>query len=496
MSVFPRLRLVSAGLILLAAAFVSEAVSAQVTRPNRGPRVLRVPADFATAQAAVDAAQSGDVVLLSAGEYRESLRITRDSIVIRGVHRDSVVFDGELTRPVGIHAEARWSRVEQLTLRRHAEAGLLFLNAQQFYVRDVAAYNNGAQGIAAVRSTGGVLEDLYTAGSAEAGILVATCGPCRIVVRRVTSENNGIGALVRNAGGDVLLTESILRFNRAGVVLLSDPVDSGILPRAVTVRANLVQGNHSRTAPGRTLTAFAWGNGIVVAGGREHRIDQNAIAFHAGHGVLVAPVGPGGAQNIGIVVGENLFAKSGRGDVSIGGPSGSKSCVSMAASAVRTAPRWLTCGATLSAIAERDLVPRLMVSIRERRHADEVYPDWKSQSAPTVMPAAVSNAAATQRPSVAALLQATVSRPATSDSVVTAAMNRAGPPIHVSPLGLKLASLQSYFPLTRALLVLGALVIVVIAVLTRRKLLTALVGAVYLGWVGLSLAVALLLSSI
>ncbi len=493
-----RLRRLGVGLIFLGLTAVPQVSRAQTARPvrERAPRVLRVPADFSTAQAAVDAAVSGDVILLAPGEYREAVRIEKDSIVLRGAHRDSVVVDGEFTRAVGIHLQGRGLRVEQLTVRGHVEAGIRFLNAQQFYVRDVAAYRNGGQGIAAVRSTGGVLEDLYTSGSAEAGVLVATCGPCRIVVRRVTAEHNGIGALVRNAGGEVLITESIWRFNRAGVVLLSDPVDSGVLPSGVTVRANLVQGNHSRTAPGLPITAFAWGNGIVVAGGREHRIDQNAIAFHAGHAVLVAPVGPGGAQNIGIIVGENLFAKSGRGDVSIGGPSGSGSCVSMAASAVRTAPHWLTCGATLSAIAERDLIPRLMVRIRERRHADEVYPDWKSQPAPTTMPSAVSNAATTARPSVTDLLRANSSRPATSDSVLTAALNRAGPPIHVSPLGLKLAAIQAYFPFTRLLLVLGALATVVIAVLTKRRVLTALLSAVYLGWVGLSLAVALLLSSI
>jgi hypothetical protein len=423
------------------------------------------------------------------------VRIAVDSITLRGTHRDSVVLDGELERPVGITITGRGVEVARLTVRRHAESGVAVTDARAFRIRDVAATQNGAQGIVLTRSTEGVVEDGYVAGSAEAGLVVRDCAPCRILVRRTIGEHNGVGALALNAGGDLSFVEGIWRLNRAGIVLTADPATSAVLPQAVLVRANLVQGNHSRTAPGTAAYAFAWGNGVVVAGGREHRIFGNAFAFHAGHGILVAPLGPGAAENVGIRIGENRFAKSGRGDVSIGGPSGSASCVSMAAAALRTAPQWLTCGATMSVIAERDLVPVMTAKIRAWRHGSDAYPDWRTlelPSAPSMPPAPDTASLPT---AVAALARQELSLPGITDSVVLAALQREGPPIHVSPLGLRLASVQSYFPLTRGGLVIGALLVVAVALLLRRRIITALVGAAYLGWVGLAAAVAVLLSS-
>ncbi len=49
------------------------------------------PADFSTIQAAVDAAQPGDTVLVKPGTYQESVLIeNKTDLTVRGTHRDSV----------------------------------------------------------------------------------------------------------------------------------------------------------------------------------------------------------------------------------------------------------------------------------------------------------------------------------------------------------------------------------------------------------------------
>ena len=55
-----------------------------------GPRVLRVPDDYATIQSAVDEARPGDMVLVGPGVYRESVIVETDQIVIRGLDRNEV----------------------------------------------------------------------------------------------------------------------------------------------------------------------------------------------------------------------------------------------------------------------------------------------------------------------------------------------------------------------------------------------------------------------
>ena len=56
--------------------------------------VVRVPQDFPSVQKAVDVAREGDTVLVSPGTYRESVRITKPRIVLRGTDRNTVVLDG------------------------------------------------------------------------------------------------------------------------------------------------------------------------------------------------------------------------------------------------------------------------------------------------------------------------------------------------------------------------------------------------------------------
>jgi plastocyanin len=102
----------------------------------------RVPEDHDTIQAAVDAARPGDLVLVGPGVYREEVKITTPSVVLRGRDRDRVVVDGEFQRPNGISVTADGVAVENLTVRNALVNGLFWTGVRGYRASYVTAYNN------------------------------------------------------------------------------------------------------------------------------------------------------------------------------------------------------------------------------------------------------------------------------------------------------------------------------------------------------------------
>ncbi|CAN5786967.1 hypothetical protein BH23ACT10_BH23ACT10_18580 [soil metagenome] len=86
----------------------------------------RVPDDHRTIQAAVDAAEPGDLVLVGPGVYREQVKIDTPSLVLRGTDRNEVIIDGEFARPNGVSITADGVAVENLTVRNARLNGLFW----------------------------------------------------------------------------------------------------------------------------------------------------------------------------------------------------------------------------------------------------------------------------------------------------------------------------------------------------------------------------------
>ena len=58
----------------------------QVARQNQAGALIRVPADFPTIQAAIDAAKPGDVIQVSAGVYAENLILNKPVSLVAEVY--------------------------------------------------------------------------------------------------------------------------------------------------------------------------------------------------------------------------------------------------------------------------------------------------------------------------------------------------------------------------------------------------------------------------
>ncbi len=84
-----------------------------------GADTLRVPADHATVQAAIDASQDGDVIELAPGIYAESLNL-RGGITLlgTGAKPEDVIIEGLLEHPVGqLRDDERLLVLENLRIR-------------------------------------------------------------------------------------------------------------------------------------------------------------------------------------------------------------------------------------------------------------------------------------------------------------------------------------------------------------------------------------------
>ncbi|MCB5169533.1 right-handed parallel beta-helix repeat-containing protein [Streptomyces bambusae] len=278
------------------------------------PRVLRVPAGYATIQQAVDRARPGDLVLVGPGVYRESVTLPTPRVVLRGTDRNRTVVDGEFRRANGITVTGAGSAVENLTIRHHLANGLLFTGvtdpARQsgagggaaydrldtrrhpplrgFRASYVTAHNNALYGIYAFDARDGVIEHAYASGHADSGIYVGQCRPCRTVVRENTVERNAVGLEVTNASEELYFLGNRSHRNRVGVAVNSDDLEALAPQHRAVFAGNTVTDNNEPDSPEQADGGF--GIGIGIGGGRDNLVERNLVRGNRWAGILVTDV--------------------------------------------------------------------------------------------------------------------------------------------------------------------------------------------------------------
>ena len=297
-----------------AAAYDASPSAVSSLAPANG-RLIEVPADVPTLEAAIAAAQPGDVILLAAGTYRGGVTVPEEKhdLTIRGADRNLVILDGRDVLLSAIEIKADRVSLENLTARHYTANGFEWDGVDGFSGRYLTVWNVGLYGIYAIESRHGTFEHDLVSGAADAAFYVGECQPCDTVVSHVTARYSAIGYSGTNAGGNLEVRDSL--FDRNGTGILPNSYEGQEAPppeRDTRIAGNTVRGSGTVAVPANSPLAGFVGLGIGIAGGMDNVVEGNTVTDSARFGIALFPT---------LQESRNVFAPSGnqiRGNTVVG----------------------------------------------------------------------------------------------------------------------------------------------------------------------------------
>ena len=287
---------------------------------------------YTTIQAAVGAAHRGDWILIAPGVYHGQVRITKPGLHIRGMNRNTVILDGRHGVGNGIEiygADDVW--VENLTVRNFdrrrrddfANGNEVWWNGavhrghiglSGWWGQYLTTYDTGllgGYGLYTGSSVDGWYKHVYGSGFNDAGLYIGACRDCHALVSDALMERNALGYSGSNAGGHLIIENSIFRDNSIGLAPNSDAggdppppqdgacnsganrsktprVASTRMARCTIIRNNLIADNGNLSSPAdRDVLGAPWGIGIELPGVYSDLVEGNQIIGNPNFGALV-----------------------------------------------------------------------------------------------------------------------------------------------------------------------------------------------------------------
>jgi hypothetical protein len=311
---------------------------------------LRVPEDYLTISDAVKAAKPGDLISVAPGMYHETVIVHTPDLTIRGRNRNTVILDGNFTMPNGFLVTADNVVLENMTVRHYVGNGFYWYGVHGYRGSYLTAYANGDYGIYAYLSVDGQFDHDYAAGQPN-GFYIGACHPCNAVITEGLAESNGLGYSGTNAGGNLVIQNSIWRDNVVGIAPNTEDSEPLAPQNGVTIIHNLVENNNNPNVPVETEQLATIGTGILIAGGSNDVIEDNRVSGEDYYGILVvANVDQNVWEPHGNMVKENVVTDSGVADLALAALSAENNCFS-GNTVSRTSPPFLqythACGSLL-----------------------------------------------------------------------------------------------------------------------------------------------------
>lgn len=284
------MRKLTYGIVAAACAGVAALPAAATAAP--GGHTITVST---TIQAAVDAAQPGDTIVVPAGVYRENVTVRTAGLTIVG--RPGAVLDGEgLAGRDGILVRsADGSRLAGFTLRGmlirdYSFTGVLLDGVDGFRLTGTRYQDNDEYGLFPIRSSGRVDNNVVT-GSDDTGVYVGQSSD--VLVDGNVAQDNTIGIEIE-LSTSVRVVGNTATGNSVGLVVQIVPGLPATVTDDVLVQGNVLTANtrpNDVTDPGELLSLVPGGVGLIDAAGDDVTVTGNVITGNpsAGIGVVSLP---------------------------------------------------------------------------------------------------------------------------------------------------------------------------------------------------------------
>ena len=167
------------------------------------------------------------------------------------------MLNGENVRGIGINVDgADGVVIENMTAHNYVRHGFYWTEVHGYWGRYLTGYNMGLYGLYAFDARCGQIDNSYTSGNADSGFYIGECFPCSAVITDSVAEENALGYSGTNAGGDLVLKDTIWRNNAMGIVPNSLDGEERPPQRGIIIHGNTIVNNNNHLAPGVSPVSY------------------------------------------------------------------------------------------------------------------------------------------------------------------------------------------------------------------------------------------------
>jgi parallel beta-helix repeat protein len=245
-------------------------------------------------QAAVNAANPGDVIQIQPGTYKEDIVVNKPGIKLVGITNGtaSVIIDNPGDEENGITVQDNGDGFElyNVTVQNFEENGVILTHVDNFVLSHVTAIKNGEYGLFPIFCNGGKIDHCSATGHEDTGIYVGQSTNVDMSYNEAFANVNGLE--IENCF-HITATNNQSYDNVDGILVVLLPGLTVTASSDITLSRNHVYNNNHENfaAPGGGFEAFVpSGCGILIVGPDNVTAENNTVQDNHFLGIAVVSV--------------------------------------------------------------------------------------------------------------------------------------------------------------------------------------------------------------